>query len=75
MALAARNAERLKAAAAGLGEAGLTAQAFPCGLGDPDAVRALAAHPLVRSVNLAERLYAEMAVAHRQHLPARLAPA
>jgi 6-phospho-beta-glucosidase len=40
-----------------------------------DAVRALAAHPLVRSVDLAEQLYAEMAVAHRQHLPERLAPA
>jgi 6-phospho-beta-glucosidase len=40
-----------------------------------DAVRALAAHPLVRSVDLAERLYAEMATAHREHLPARLLPA
>ena len=40
-----------------------------------DAVRALAAHPLVRSVDLAERLYAEMAAAHRAHLPARLLPA
>lgn len=39
-----------------------------------DAVRALAAHPLVRSVDLAERLYGEMAVAHRAHLPARLLP-
>ena len=37
-------------------------------------VRALAAHPLVRSVDLAERLYAEMAAAHRDHLPARLVP-
>jgi 6-phospho-beta-glucosidase len=40
-----------------------------------DAVRALAAHPLVRSVDLAERLYGEMAAAHREHLPARLVPA
>jgi 6-phospho-beta-glucosidase len=40
-----------------------------------DAVRALAAHPLVRSVDLAERLYAELAAAHREHLPARLMPA
>ena len=40
-----------------------------------DAVRALAAHPLVRSVDLAERLYAELAAAHREHLPARLVPA
>jgi 6-phospho-beta-glucosidase len=39
-----------------------------------DAVRALAAHPLVRSVEKAERLYAEMAAAHRAHLPARLVP-
>ena len=40
-----------------------------------DAVRALAAHPLVRSVDLAERLYGEMAAAHREHLPERLMPA
>jgi 6-phospho-beta-glucosidase len=40
-----------------------------------DAVRALAAHPLVRSIDLAERLYAELAAAHREHLPARLVPA
>jgi 6-phospho-beta-glucosidase len=40
-----------------------------------DAVRALAAHPLVRSVDLAERLYGEMAQAHRAHLPERLLPA
>jgi 6-phospho-beta-glucosidase len=39
-----------------------------------DAVRALAAHPLVRSIDLAERLYAEMAAAHREHLPRRLVP-
>ena len=40
-----------------------------------DAVRALAAHPLVRSIDVAETLYAEMADAHRAHLPARLMPA
>jgi 6-phospho-beta-glucosidase len=40
-----------------------------------DAVRALAAHPLVRSIDLAERLYGEMAAAHRDRLPARLVPA
>jgi 6-phospho-beta-glucosidase len=40
-----------------------------------DAVRALAAHPLVRSIDLAERLYAEMAHAHRAQLPERLLPA
>jgi 6-phospho-beta-glucosidase len=40
-----------------------------------DAVRALAAHPLVRSVDLAERLYGELAAAHRAHLPERLIPA
>jgi 6-phospho-beta-glucosidase len=40
-----------------------------------DAVRALAAHPLVRSIDMAERLYAEMAAAHRHHLPERLVPA
>ena len=34
-----------------------------------DGVRALAAHPLVRSLDVAERLYAEMAHAHRDHLP------
>jgi 6-phospho-beta-glucosidase len=38
-----------------------------------DAVRALAANPLVRTLPRAERLYAELAVAHRAHLPARLA--
>ena len=43
--------------------------------GARDAVRALAAHPLVRSVDLAERLYGELAAAHREHLPARLVPA
>ena len=40
-----------------------------------DAMRALAAHPLVRSIDVAETLYAEMAAAHRAHLPARLMPA
>jgi 6-phospho-beta-glucosidase len=40
-----------------------------------DAVRALAAHPLVRSVDVAERLYAEMAEAQRDLLPERLLPA
>ena len=40
-----------------------------------EAVQALAAHPLVRSIELAETLYAEMAHAHREHLPARLIPA
>jgi 6-phospho-beta-glucosidase len=39
-----------------------------------DAVRALASHPLVRSLDRAERLYAAMATAHREHLPARLLP-
>ena len=39
-----------------------------------DGVRALAAHPLVRSLDVAERLYGEMAHAHRAHLPARLLP-
>jgi 6-phospho-beta-glucosidase len=43
--------------------------------GPRDAVRALAAHPLVRSIDLAERLYGEMATAHRAQLPARLQPA
>ena len=38
-----------------------------------DAVRALAANPLVRTLPRAERLYAELAVAHRAHLPGRLA--
>lgn len=42
VALVARNGERLREAAASLGEAGITAKAFPCDLGDPAAVRALA---------------------------------
>ena len=37
-----------------------------------DAVAALASNPLVLSLPLAERLYDEMAAAHRQHLPLRL---
>ena len=37
-----------------------------------DAVRALASHPLVLSLDLAETLYNEMAAAHRQYLPERL---
>lgn len=39
-----------------------------------DGVRALAAHPLVRSLEVAEGLYAEMASAHRAYLPERLLP-
>ncbi len=38
-----------------------------------DAVRALAANPLVRTLPRAENLYAELAHAHRAHLPGRLA--
>lgn len=41
VALVARNAQRLASAAAALSQAGLTAQAFPCDLSDPAAVRAL----------------------------------
>jgi 6-phospho-beta-glucosidase len=51
----------------------LAADAAWSGTAD-DGVRALAAHPLVRSLELAERLYGEMAHAHRAHLPARLLP-
>jgi 6-phospho-beta-glucosidase len=40
-----------------------------------DAMRALASHPLVRSLDVADRLYREMAHAHRDHLPPRLVPA
>lgn len=39
-----------------------------------EAVQALASHPLVRSIDKAERLYAEMAHAHRAYLPERLLP-
>ncbi len=37
-----------------------------------DAIRALASHPLVFSLPLAETIYDEMAAAHRQYLPERL---
>jgi 6-phospho-beta-glucosidase len=37
-----------------------------------DAIRALANHPLVFSLRLAETIYDEMAAAHRQYLPERL---
>ena len=37
-----------------------------------DGIRALASHPLVLTLPLAEALYDEMATAHRAHLPARL---
>jgi 6-phospho-beta-glucosidase len=37
-----------------------------------DGVRALASHPLVGSLPLAEVLYGDMAAAHRAHLPDRL---
>jgi 6-phospho-beta-glucosidase len=33
---------------------------------------ALTSNPLVGSLSLAERLYDEMAAAHREHLPPRL---
>ena len=39
-----------------------------------DGVRALAANPLVRTIEKAESLYAELADAHRAHLPERLDP-
>jgi NADP-dependent 3-hydroxy acid dehydrogenase YdfG len=41
VALVARNAERLAAAAKSLGDAGINAKAFPCDLGNTDAVRKL----------------------------------
>lgn len=37
-----------------------------------DAIQALASHPLVFSLRLAEGIYDEMAAAHRQYLPERL---
>lgn len=37
-----------------------------------DAIRAIASHPLVYSLRLAETIYDEMASAHRQYLPERL---
>jgi short-subunit dehydrogenase len=40
VALVARNAERLAAAATSIGQVGITAKAFPCDLAKPDAVRA-----------------------------------
>jgi 6-phospho-beta-glucosidase len=49
----------------------LTAEAGWTG-GRREAVQALASHPLVVSLSLAERIYDEMAAAHRAHLPARL---
>ncbi len=49
----------------------LTAQAGWSG-GRRDALVALASHPLVVSLSHAERIYDEMAAAHRAHLPARL---
>jgi 6-phospho-beta-glucosidase len=39
-----------------------------------DGVRALAAHPLVPTLPVAEELYVEMAHAHAAHLPSRLVP-
>jgi 6-phospho-beta-glucosidase len=36
------------------------------------AIRALASNPLVMTLELAERLFAEMAAAHAAYLPARL---
>lgn len=41
VAIVARDAKRLAAAASALGDAGITAKAFPCDLGNTDAVRAL----------------------------------
>src|SRR5687767_14893313 len=41
VAIVARHAERLKAAAEALSGAGITAKAFPCDVGDPKAVRSL----------------------------------
>jgi 6-phospho-beta-glucosidase len=49
----------------------LTAEAAWSG-GRREAVRALASNPLVVSLSLAERLYDEMAAAHRAYLPDRL---
>jgi len=41
VAIVARNADRLNAAAATLAQAGITARAFPCDLGNPDAIRTM----------------------------------
>ena len=49
----------------------LTAEAAWSG-GRRDAIAALTSHPLVGSLPLAERIYDEMAAAHRAWLPARL---
>lgn len=49
----------------------LAAEAAWCGT-RRDAIRALASHPLVYSLNLAETIYDELAAAHRQYLPERL---
>jgi len=40
-----------------------------------DAIHALAAHPLMVDLDRTERVYDELAHAHREHLPARLLPA
>jgi 6-phospho-beta-glucosidase len=40
-----------------------------------DAIHALAAHPLMVDLDRTERVYDELALAHREHLPARLLPA
>ena len=37
-------------------------------------IRALAANPLVRTIDKAETIYTELAAAHRAHLPERLVP-
>lgn len=42
---------------------------------DRQAMRALASHPLVRSLDVADALYRDMAHAHRDYLPSRLVPA
>ena len=39
-----------------------------------DAIRALAAHPLMVDLDRTERVYDELAMAHREHLPERLLP-
>ena len=40
-----------------------------------DGIRALAAHPLMVDLDRTERVYDELAEAHREHLPERLLPA
>ena len=52
----------------------LTAEAAWSGTRD-DAIKALCANPLVRTIDHAQRLYAELADAHRAHLPERLVAA